>query len=102
MSDSAVAKRVGDYHTAISDWRNKVCPTGGIHQSGKCKGADDGGRQALVVKQCCQMDPGSTRHNPARGIVDRSLEALAIDMSAVIGHFCTGRALSGFRTLYRR
>jgi hypothetical protein len=78
------------------------CATCGIHKSRKHKGADDGGRQALFARQCCQVDPGSTRPNPARGIMDHNCVALAPEWSAVIGHFCTGRALSGFRTPYRR
>jgi hypothetical protein len=102
MSYSTIAEHIGVDHVTIGYCRNKLCPTCEIHKSTKRKGADDGGRQALVAKQCCQMDPGSTRHNPARGIMDHNSEALSIDLSTVIGHFCTGQALSGFRTPYRQ
>jgi len=48
MSDRALAKHLGVDHTTVGLWRNKVCPTGGIHQLGKRTGLD--GRSRNVAK----------------------------------------------------
>ena len=102
VSEGAITKHLGVDLTMTGVWRKNLRPTRGFPESGKRKGADDGGRQGLVAKECCQMDPGSTRHNPARGTIDHNCDALETEWSTVIGHVCTGRAQSGFRRACRQ